>query len=113
MDVPVWLWTVTLGAIVVMLLVDLFAHRDNHVVGVREAAKWSVGWIVIGLAFGGVVWWQAGPDYAAQYFAGYVIEKSLAVDNIFVFAMLFTYFQVPREYQHRVLFYGEIGRAHV
>ena len=109
MDVPVWLWTVTLGAIVVMLLVDLFAHRDNHVVETREAAIWSAVWIVIGLAYGGLIAWKFGGEFAAQYFAGYVIEKSLAVDNIFVFAMLFTYFQVPREYQHRVLFYGVIG----
>ena len=109
MDVPGWLWALTAVSIAVMLLIDLFAHRDNHVVGVREAAKWSIGWIIIGLAFGGVVWWQAGADYAAQYFAGYVIEKSLAVDNIFVFAVLFSYFAVPRAYQHRVLFYGVLG----
>ena len=109
MDVPIWLWGVTLGAIVVMLLVDLFAHRDNHVVETREAAIWSAVWIVIGLAYGGLIAWKFGGEYASQYFAGYVIEKSLAVDNIFVFAMLFTYFAVPREYQHRVLFYGVIG----
>ena len=109
MDVPVWLWATTLGAIVAMLLVDLFAHRDNHVVETREAAIWSAVWIVIGLAYGGLIAFKFGGELATQYFAGYVIEKSLAVDNIFVFAMLFTYFQVPREYQHRVLFYGVIG----
>ncbi|MFM7719204.1 MAG: TerC family protein [Actinomycetota bacterium] len=109
MEVPLWLWGGTLGAILAMLLVDLFAHRDNHVVGVREAAAWSAVWVAIGLGFGGVVWWLHGSELAAQYFAGYVIEKSLAVDNIFVFALIFTFFQVPREYQHRVLFYGVLG----
>ena len=104
-----WLWGGTLGAILAMLLVDLFAHRDNHVVGVKEAAVWSAVWVAIGTAFGGIIWGLYGGELAAQYFAGYVIEKSLAVDNIFVFAMLFTYFQVPREYQHRVLFYGVLG----
>ena len=109
MDVPVWLWGVTLGAILVMLLVDLFAHRDNHEIGVGEAARWSVVWIVLGVAFGGYLWYLYGAEIATQYFAGYVIEKSLAVDNIFVFAVLFTYFAVPRRYQHRLLFYGVLG----
>jgi tellurite resistance protein TerC len=95
--------------IVVMLAVDLFAHRKAHVVGVREAAAWSGLWVALGVAFGAVVWWVWGGEFAAQYYAGYVIEKSLAVDNVFVFAVIFGYFAVPREYQHRVLFYGVLG----
>jgi tellurite resistance protein TerC len=107
--VPWWAWAAVLGVIVVMLAVDLFAHRKAHVVGVREAAAWSGLWVALGVAFGAVVWWVWGGEFAAQYYAGYVIEKSLAVDNVFVFAVIFGYFAVPREYQHRVLFYGVLG----
>lgn len=109
MTVPLWAWAAVLGAILIMLAIDLFAHRKAHVVGVREAAAWSAVWVTMGVSFGGIVWWVWGTEFAAQYFAGYVIEKSLAVDNVFVFAIIFSYFAVPREYQHRVLFYGVLG----
>lgn len=109
MVVPLWAWAAVLGVILMMLAVDLFAHRRAHVVGVREAAVWSAVWVALGLGFGAIVWWTWGSEFAAQYFAGYVIEKSLAVDNVFVFAIIFGYFAVPREYQHRVLFYGVLG----
>ncbi|GGN81428.1 tellurium resistance protein TerC [Nocardia rhizosphaerihabitans] len=98
-----------LAVILVMLAVDLFAHRKAHVVSVREAAIWSGVWVALAVAFGTGIWWWWGGEFAAQYFAGYVIEKSLAVDNVFVFAVIFSYFAVPREYQHRVLFYGVLG----
>jgi len=107
--VPLWAWAAVLGVILAMLAIDLFAHRRAEVVGVREAAVWSGVWVALGLGFGAVVWWVWGGEFAAQYFAGYVIEKSLAVDNVFVFAIIFGYFAVPREYQHRVLFYGVLG----
>ncbi|MFC4696041.1 MULTISPECIES: TerC family protein [Geodermatophilus] len=109
MDVPFWLWPAVLGLIVGMLAVDLFAHRRAHVIGVREAALWSAAWVAVGVAFGAWVWWAHGAEPGQQYFAGYLIEKSLAVDNVFVWAVLFTYFAVPREYQHRVLFLGVLG----
>lgn len=109
MTVPLWAWAAVLAVILAMLAVDLLAHRRAHVVSVREAAAWSAVWVSLGLAFGAVVWWWYGADFGAQYLAGYFIEKSLAVDNVFVFAIIFTYFAVPREYQHRVLFYGVIG----
>lgn len=109
MVVPLWAWAAVLGVILLMLAIDLFAHRRAHVVEVREAAIWSAVWIAFGLGFGAVVWWAWGAEFAGQYFAGYVIEKSLAVDNVFVFAIIFSYFAVPREYQHRVLFYGVLG----
>jgi tellurite resistance protein TerC len=104
-----WAWAAVLGVIIAMLAVDLFAHRTAHVVSVKEAAVWSAVWVSLGLAFGGVVWWAYGAQAGGEYFAGYLIEKSLAVDNVFVFALIFTYFAVPREYQHRVLFYGVLG----
>lgn len=109
MDVPLWAWAGVLAVILVMLAVDLLAHRTAHVVSVREAAVWSAVWVGLGLAFGGVVWWAYGAQAGGEYYAGYLIEKSLAVDNVFVFALIFTYFAVPREYQHRVLFYGVLG----
>jgi len=107
--VPLWAWVAVLAVILAMLAIDLFAHRDAHVVSMREAAAWSVVWVTLGLTFGAVIWWVWGGEFAAQYFAGYVIEKSLAVDNVFVFAIIFSYFAVPRKYQHRVLFYGVLG----
>ena len=109
MDVPLWAWAAVLAVILAMLAVDLMAHRTAHVVSVREAAVWSAIWVSLGLAFGGVIWWAYGAQAGGEYYAGYLIEKSLAVDNVFVFALIFTYFAVPREYQHRVLFYGVLG----
>jgi len=108
-NVPIWAWAGVLGVILLMLAVDLLAHRRAHVVSVREAAAWSAFWVTLGVAFGGVIAAVYGGELASQYFAGYLIEKSLAVDNVFVFAIIFSYFAVPREYQHRVLFYGVIG----
>ena len=109
MDVPVWGWAAVLAVILAMLAVDLLAHRREHVVSVREAAVWSAIWVSLGLGFGVVVWSVYGGQAGGEYFAGYLIEKSLAVDNVFVFALIFTYFAVPRQYQHRVLFYGVLG----
>ena len=109
MNVPLWAWAAVLAVILVMLAIDLFAHRTAHVVGVREAAVWSGVWVTLGVAFGVILWSLYGADIAGQYFAGYVIEKSLAVDNVFVFAIIFSYFAVPPAYQHRVLFYGVLG----
>lgn len=109
MDVSLTIWIALLVGIIAMLMVDLFLHRDAHVIGVKEAAIWSAIWVAIGLAVGGVIWWFYGSEFGLQYFAGYVIEKSLAVDNVFVWAVIFSYFAVPRQYQHRVLFYGVVG----
>ena len=109
MVVPLWAWAAVLALILVMLAADLFAHRQAHVVGIREAAAWSGVWVALGLGFGVIVWRIWGAEFATQYYAGYLVEKSLAVDNVFVFAIIFGYFAVPREYQHRVLFYGVLG----
>ncbi len=109
MDVPVYAWLAVLAAIIAMLAIDLFAHRRAHVIGVREALGWSVVWVLSGISFGIVVWSTWGAEYGQQYFAGYLIEKSLAVDNVFVWAIIFAAFAVPREYQHRVLFLGVLG----
>ncbi|MFR9751794.1 TerC family protein [Nocardia sp. 004] len=107
--VPLWVWAAIILVIAVMLAIDLIAHRDNHVIGFREAAMWSGIWIAIGLAFGLVLLvWQGG-DVASTYYAGYLIEKALSVDNVFVFALVFSFFAVPDAYQHKVLFWGVIG----
>jgi len=108
-DVSPIVWVLLLAGIISMLLVDLFLHRDAHVIGVREAAWWSALWVSIGLAVGAAIWWFYGSEFGMQYFAGYIIEKSLAVDNVFIWAVIFSYFAVPRQYQHRVLFYGVVG----
>ena len=108
-DVSLLAWGAVLIAILAMLAVDLFLHRDAHEIPVREAATWSAIWVAIGVLAGGVIWAVYGAEFGQQYFAGYVIEKSLAVDNVFVWAIIFSYFAVPRQYQHRVLFYGVLG----
>lgn len=109
MNVPLWLWFAVLGLILVMLAVDLFAHRHAKVIEFKEAAGWSLLWITLGLAFGVYIWFEFGAEFGQQYFSGFVIEKSLAVDNVFVWALIFAAFSVPREYQHRVLFLGVLG----
>ncbi|MFR9801776.1 TerC family protein [Pseudonocardia sp. RS010] len=109
MSVPLWAWFAVLGVILTMLAVDLFAHRHAHVIGLREAAGWSLVWVALGVGFGALIWWVHGAEFGQQYFAGYVIEKSLAVDNVFVWAIIFSYFAVPAQLQHRVLFLGVLG----
>ena len=109
-DVPLWLWAALIGAIVAMLVVDLLlVHRTAHVIGMKEAAIESAVWISLGLAFGLVlIAWQ-GPKAGGEYYAGFLIEKSLSIDNVFVWAVIFSFFGVPREYQFRVLFWGIFG----
>jgi tellurite resistance protein TerC len=109
-DVPVWAWPALVGTIAALLVADLLlVHRNPHEIGYREAAVESGVWIAIGLSFGVVVALAFGGDAAGEYFTGYLIEKSLSVDNVFVWAVLFSYFAVPREYQFRVLFWGVFG----
>jgi tellurite resistance protein TerC len=109
-DVPLWAWGALVGAIVVMLVADLLiVHRRPHAVTFREAAIESSVWIAIGVAFTAVVAASFGGAAAGEYITGYLIEKSLSVDNVFVWAVLFSYFAVPREYQFRVLFWGIFG----
>ncbi len=105
-----WLWIGFNGFILAMLALDLGVfHRKSHVVGFKEAMTWSVVWISLAIIFNFGVWHFAGPTKALEFFTGYVIEKSLSVDNVFVFALLFTYFSVPAMYQHKVLFWGILG----
>jgi tellurite resistance protein TerC len=110
LTVPVWAWAAFLAFVIAMLALDVFVlHRKAHEVSLREAGAWSAVWIAIGLGFGGLVWAWAGGATAQAYLAGYLIEKSLSVDNIFLFAAIFAAFAIPARYQHRVLMFGIIG----
>src|SRR3954454_2695845 len=107
MDVPFWVWALTVGAIAVMLLVDLVGHvRTPHAPTLREAAAWSAVYVGIAVVFGLLVLWFAGPQFGGEYFAGYITEKSLSVDNLFVFVLIMASFGVPRIAQQKVLLFG-------
>lgn len=108
-DVPFWLWAAFAVTVLVSLAVDLLAHRQAHVIGFREAAAWSAVWVGLAIVFGLVVFVVVGATAGVEYTTAWLLEKSLSVDNLFVFALIFGYFQVPRAYQHRVLFLGVLG----
>ena len=107
---PLWTWVAFVVAVGLLLAFDLgVLHRKSHTIGVRESLGLSAFYIAIGLGFGGIIWWWMGGQAATEYLTGFVVEKSLAMDNIFVIAMIFAYFAIPPSYQHRVLVYGIIG----
>ena len=107
---PLWMWLGFIGVVLALLVLDLgVLHRNQREIGARESILMSAFYILLGLGFGGWVWWYMGPTAGMNYVTGFVIEKSLAMDNVFVIAMIFPYFAVPREYQHRVLFWGILG----
>jgi tellurite resistance protein TerC len=109
-ETSLWLWVGFNLFILAMLALDLGVfHRKSHEVSMREATVWSLVWVSLALIFNGALWYFKGADPALQFFTGYLIEKSLSIDNIFVFALLFGYFSVPAAYQHRVLFWGILG----
>jgi tellurite resistance protein TerC len=105
-----WAWVGFTGLVVVLLVLDLFVFgRGAREISFRRATILSAFWIAVALLFGVGVWVLAGPQRGGEYFAGYIIEKSLSVDNVFVFALIFSYFAVPARYQYRVLFWGVVG----
>ncbi len=117
---PFWLWMTFVAIVLAALFIDFVVLRKQgaHAVGVREALNWSLVWVAASLAFNGLFWWavhdttgstEVANQRALEFLTGYLIEKSLAVDNIFVFLMIFTYFAVPPEFQKRVLMIGIIG----
>ena len=110
MTVPLWAWAAFLAFVIAMLALDLFVlQRRAREVSLREAGAWSAVWIAVGLGFGGLVWAWAGGGAAQAYVAGYLIEKSLSVDNVFLFAAIFAALAIPARYQHRVLMFGVVG----
>ena len=116
---PVWLWIFFVAAVLAALFVDFVVLKKQgaHTVGVKEALNWSLVWVALSFAFNGLFWWAVAQDHGTalaneksmEFLTGYLIEKSLAVDNIFVFLMIFTYFAVPPAFQKRVLMIGIIG----
>lgn len=109
-DVPIWVWVALLAGISALLIIDLLlVHRTPHEISIKEAGIESAVWISIGLAFTLVIWFWQGAAASGEYLAGYLIEKSLSVDNVFVWAVIFSYFAIPRKYQFRVLFWGIFG----
>jgi tellurite resistance protein TerC len=117
---PAWLWAVFIAIVIAALIIDFVVlnKQGAHEVGVKEAINWSLIWVALSFLFNGLFWWavkdstgdtQIANTKALEFLTGYLIEKSLAVDNIFVFLMIFTYFAVPAAYQKRVLMIGIIG----
>ncbi|MEO5722267.1 MAG: TerC family protein [Chthoniobacterales bacterium] len=107
---PLWFWIAFHLGVFLVLAIDLVGfNRKAHVIGIKEASIWSAVWVLLSLSFNLLVWHLKGPAAALDFFTGYLIEYSLSVDNIFVFVLIFTYFQVRRKYQHRVLVWGIIG----
>jgi len=105
-----WAWMAFLGAVFVMLMMDLgIFHRKAHVLSLKEATLWSIFWVVVSVLFNILILFWLGEEKALEFLTGYLLEKSLSADNIFVFAVLFSYFAVPEEYRHRVLFWGVVG----
>ena len=107
---PLWLWFTFIGIVVLLLAFDLgILNKTDHEIGVRESLKLSAFYITLGVGFGGFVWLQMGSTAAAEYLTAFVVEKTLALDNVFVIALIFSFFAIPRAYQHRVLFWGILG----
>jgi tellurite resistance protein TerC len=108
---PLWMWLLFLTLVIALLAFDLgVLHKGgDHEIGVAESLRLSAMYIVLGLGFSGFVYWQMGWEPTANYLTAFVVEKTLAMDNVFVIALIFSYFAVPRAYQHRVLFWGILG----
>ncbi len=107
---PMWMWLLFVFIVIVLLVLDLgLIHRKSRVIGVRESLWMSAFYIMIALLFGIWVWFSIGAQSATEYVTGFLVEKTLAMDNVFVISLIFTYFAVPAAYQHRVLFWGIIG----
>jgi tellurite resistance protein TerC len=105
-----WVWLLFVGIVIGLLVLDLgVLHKDSHEIGVKESLWMSAGYITVALIFGGWIWWEMGPESGMNYLTGFFVEKSLALDNIFVISLIFAYFAIPRIYQHRVLFWGILG----
>jgi tellurite resistance protein TerC len=107
---PAWMWLAFISIVMALLVFDLgVLHKETREIGVQESLVLSCGYIAMGVAFGAWVWWYLGPQSGMEYMTGFAVEKTLAMDNVFVIAMIFTYFAIPRLYQHRVLFWGILG----
>ena len=110
MDTPIIFWILFNAFVLLMLALDLGVfHRKTHEVSLKEALTWTFVWVFLALTFNAIIFYWKGRQQALEFFTGYLVEKALSIDNIFVFIMIFTYFQIPSKYQHKVLFWGIIG----
>jgi tellurite resistance protein TerC len=110
MEINIYFWIVFNAFVLLMLALDLFVfHRKAHEVKMKESILWTLFWIGLSLLFNLAVYWELGEDRALEFLTAYLIEKSLSVDNLFVFLMIFNYFHVPLQYQHKILFWGILG----
>lgn len=110
MTTPAWMWMIFLISVGTLLILDLLVfHRQNREMTIKQALLWSAFWIATGVIFNIFVYFSKSPKSAAEFLAAYIIEKSLSVDNLFVFILIFAYFGIPRIYQHKVLFWGILG----
>ncbi|MFE7593880.1 TerC family protein [Kitasatospora sp. NPDC057512] len=109
MDVSVTMWVSTILVLIALVVADFFiGGRKPHEVSIKEAGIWTAVWVALAVLFGGFLWWHSGGEPAGEFFAGYITEKSLSVDNLFVFILIMGKFAVPRIYQQRVLMFGVI-----
>jgi tellurite resistance protein TerC len=107
---PAWMWAVFISLVLGLLALDLgVLNKGSREIGVKQSLLLSLFYMTIGLSFGGWIWFQSGEQPALEYLTGFVVEKSLAMDNIFIIAVIFSYFAIPRQYQHRVLLWGILG----
>lgn len=110
MHEPIWMWLLFFGVVFTLLVLDLGVfHKRQHAIGIKESLLMSGFYILMAVIFGGWVWYQLGSQSAAEYFTGYLVEKSLSMDNIFLISVIFSFFAIPLKYQHRVLFWGILG----
>ncbi|HRI76789.1 MAG: TerC family protein [Alphaproteobacteria bacterium] len=110
MDKPLWMWAVFFGVVLFLLFLDLGVfQKKSHEIGMRESLKMSAFYISVGLLYGAWLWFELGAAQGSLYLTGFLVEKSLSLDNIFVISLVFAYFKIPRMYQHRVLFWGILG----
>jgi len=110
MDTPIIFWVIFNAFVVIMLVLDLGVfHRKSHEITLKEALTWTFVWVFLAIVFNAIIYYWKGQQQALEFFTGYLVEKALSVDNIFVFIMVFTYFQIPTKYQHKILFWGIIG----
>lgn len=110
MSTPIIFWLLFTVFVLLMLALDLGVfHRKTHEVSVKEALSWTLVWVFLAMVFNAIVFFWKGQQQALEFFTGYLVEKALSVDNIFVFIMIFTYFQIPTKYQHKILFWGILG----
>ncbi len=110
MGKPLWMWAAFILIVIFLLVFDLgVLHKKTHVVSIRESLWMSLFYITIALIFGGWVWYYLGPQSGKEYLTGFIVEKTLAMDNVFLISLIFTYLMIPNLYQHRVLFWGILG----